>query len=71
MPMAEMKAPGEALLDFQIKSGVNDQAELQLLSKFYAQGAVGNSLLVCYLPSVCLAFRRHAQIHRQQCLGLI
>ena len=41
MLLAEMKAPGEALLDFQIKPGVNDQVELQLLSRFLPKGLVG------------------------------
>ena len=39
--LAEMRAPGEALLDFQIKSGGNDQIELQLLSRFLPKGLLG------------------------------
>jgi uncharacterized protein YbjT (DUF2867 family) len=39
--LAEMKAPGEALLDFQIKAGGDSQVELQLLSRFLPRGLLG------------------------------
>ena len=39
--LAEMKAPGEALLDFQIKPGGDSQVELQLLSRFLPKGLLG------------------------------
>ena len=39
--LAEMKAPGEALLDFQLKPDGDDQVELQLLSRFLPKGLWG------------------------------
>ena len=39
--LAEMKAPGQALLYFQIIPGGDDQAELQILSRFLPRGLWG------------------------------
>jgi uncharacterized protein YbjT (DUF2867 family) len=39
--VAEMKTPGEALLEFQITPKANDQAELQMLSRFLPKGLFG------------------------------
>jgi uncharacterized protein YbjT (DUF2867 family) len=39
--VAEMKMPGEALLEFKITPGANGQAELQLLSRFLPKGLSG------------------------------
>ncbi len=39
--MAEMKTPGEALLEFQITQVGNDQVELQMLSRFLPKGLLG------------------------------
>jgi uncharacterized protein YbjT (DUF2867 family) len=39
--VAEMKTPGEALLEFQITPGANGQVELQLLSRFLPKGLSG------------------------------
>lgn len=39
--LAEMKAPGEALLEFQIKPLGDGQAELQMLSRFLPRGLGG------------------------------
>jgi hypothetical protein len=39
--VAEMKTPGEALLEFQITSQANGQVELQMLSRFLPKGLFG------------------------------
>jgi len=39
--VAEMKTPGEALLEFQITPGGSGQAELQMLSRFLPRGIFG------------------------------
>ncbi len=39
--VAEMKTPGEALLEFQISPRENDQVELQMLSRFLPKGLLG------------------------------
>jgi uncharacterized protein YbjT (DUF2867 family) len=39
--VAEMKTPGEALLEFQISSLANGQVELQMLSRFLPRGLFG------------------------------
>jgi len=39
--VAEMKTPGEALLEFQITPLANDQVELQMLSRFLPKGLLG------------------------------
>jgi hypothetical protein len=39
--VAEMKMPGEALLDFQITPVGNGQVELQMLSRFLPRGLAG------------------------------
>jgi hypothetical protein len=39
--VAEMKTPGEALLEFQITPLANGQVELQMLSRFLPRGLVG------------------------------
>jgi uncharacterized protein YbjT (DUF2867 family) len=39
--VAEMKAPGEALLEFQISPLENDEVELQMLSRFLPKGLFG------------------------------
>ena len=39
--VAEMKTPGEALLEFQITPKANDQVELQMLSRFLPKGIFG------------------------------
>ena len=39
--VAEMKAPGEALLEFQIRPNGNDRVELQMLSRFLPKGLSG------------------------------
>ena len=39
--MAEMKTPGEALLEFQISQIADDQVELQMLSRFLPKGLLG------------------------------
>jgi uncharacterized protein YbjT (DUF2867 family) len=39
--VAEMKTPGEALLEFTITPGANDQTELQMLSRFLPKGLSG------------------------------
>ncbi len=42
--LAEMKTPGEALLEFQISQIGDDQVELQMLSRFLPKGLFG----ICY-----------------------
>jgi uncharacterized protein YbjT (DUF2867 family) len=39
--VAEMKTPGEALLEFQITPGSNGEVELQMLSRFLPKGLFG------------------------------
>jgi uncharacterized protein YbjT (DUF2867 family) len=39
--VAEMKTPGDALLEFQITPGSNAQVELQMLSRFLPKGTFG------------------------------
>jgi len=39
--LAEMKTPGEALLEFQITPAGDDQVELQMLSRFLPKGLLG------------------------------
>jgi hypothetical protein len=39
--VAEMKMPGEALLDFQITPTGTDQVDLQMLSRFLPRGLAG------------------------------
>jgi hypothetical protein len=39
--VAEMKTPGEALLEFQITPQANGQVELQMLSRFLPKGLLG------------------------------
>jgi uncharacterized protein YbjT (DUF2867 family) len=39
--LAEMKTPGEAMLEFQITPGGNGQVELQMLSRFLPRGIFG------------------------------
>jgi len=39
--VAEMKTPGEALLEFQITSLADGQVELQMLSRFLPRGLFG------------------------------
>ena len=39
--VAEMKTPGEALLEFQITPQANGQVELQMLSRFLPKGLFG------------------------------
>ena len=39
--VAEMKLPGEALLDFRITPAGKDQVELQMLSRFLPRGLAG------------------------------
>ncbi len=39
--LAEMKTPGEALLEFRITPLANDQVELQMLSRFLPRGLLG------------------------------
>ena len=39
--VAEMKTPGEALLEFQIAPKANGQVELQMLSRFLPKGIFG------------------------------
>jgi uncharacterized protein YbjT (DUF2867 family) len=58
--LAEMKTPGEALLEFQISPEANGQAELQMLSRFWPKGLFG--ILYWYAQF-------HRAIHRQTDCG--
>ena len=65
MLLAEMKTPGDALLQFEIHPIDSHISELEILSRFLPKGILGLAYWYAFVPVSSMDFHRYAQIHRR------